>query len=515
MRQHFVKRLRGLAFLLALALLLTACQARDGVLGEQETAATIPPAQNPYAAPTDTAQLTYPAAVNLYLPSRDGQRLLARQREVTLSRDSDNVRAILLSLFGSRPDENTEALGHQVTLQLSGTAPIECAGDVCTVNLSPSALALEYDELYTVALSIAATVSDQTPIRYVNLLVAEQALSFDVGGNLPAGSVSAHPGEDLPVLWEQLTARRTALGDSPALTPLTATATLYFPLKDGSGFMPETRNLTFAGQSAAQLASGLLSALSSGAQYVQNACDMPDLTALLSLPPQVTPLAEGGRQITLHFPQDLPAQLQAAGIDMSCFVASVTWTLSTFIPSVGAVRIYTGSTLMTALSSPAFGNLAFEDGQIRRRQFRDGLRDQTSVLMSNGSRLVRVRRDVAAANVRNPLTLLQLMMVGPGEAEVAQGIRPPLPAGLDTTDIVGIAVEDGTLLVNLSPRFASGIRGMDASAERLCCYALVDTLCEAVGVQRVRFYWYGEVLETLGGEIAWDGVFLLNRALIE
>ena len=136
-------------------------------------------------------------------------------------------------------------------------------------------------------------------------------------------------------------------------------------------------------------------------------------------------------------------------------------------------------------------------------------------LMSNGSRLVRVRRDVAAANVRNPLTLLHLMMVGPGEAEVAQGIRPPLPAGLDTTDIVGIAVEDGTLLVNLSPRFASGIRGMDASAERLCCYALVDTLCEAVGVQRVRFYWYGEVQETLGGEIAWDGVFLLNRALIE
>ena len=515
MRKQRIKSIRGLPLLLALTLLLTGCQPQNPMLAEQEPAATLPPAASPYAAPDGASSLAYQAVADLYLPSRDGQRLLARQRELTLNRDSDNIRAILLALFGCRADEDTNALGRQVALQLSGAAPIECSGDVCTVNLSSSALALEYDELYTVALAIAATLANQTPVHYVNLLVADQALSFDVGGNLPAGSVSAHPGEELPALWEQMTARRTALGDSPATTPLTSTATLYFPLRDGSGFMPETRNLTFAGQSAAQLASGLLSALSSGAQYVQNACAMPDLTAMLTLPPQVTPLTEGGRQITLHFPQDLEAQLQASGIDLSCFVASITWTLSTFIPSVGAVRIYTGSTLMTALSSPAFGQLAFEEGLIRRRQFREGLRDQTSVLMVRGDRLVRVRRDVSAASVRHAATLLKLMMLGPSEAEVAQSILPPLPAGLDETDFLGIAVEDGTLLVNLSPRFASGVRSMDASSERLCCYALVNTLCEAFGVQRIRFFWYGEVEETLGGAIAWDGAFLLNRALIE
>ena len=47
------------------------------------------------------------------------------------------------------------------------------------------------------------------------------------------GSLTAHPGENLPVLWEQMEAKRTPVGGDPSLTPLTSYMTLYFPLYSG------------------------------------------------------------------------------------------------------------------------------------------------------------------------------------------------------------------------------------------------------------------------------------------
>ena len=177
--------------------------------------------------------------------------------------------------------------------------------------------------------------------------------------------------------------------------------------------------------------------------------------------------------------------------------------------------MFTGSTLLTALNGQAFGNVIFEDGLVRRRQFRSGLRDTDTILLRHGGMLRTVRRSIQQGSADNPERLLAMMMTGPTASETDAGIQAVLPAGLDETDILGIGIDGDTLLVNLSPRFAAAVRELDPEAERLCCYAMVNTLAEAAGAAGVCFFWDGAQTRNLAGTVDWSGVFWLNRSLIE
>ena len=114
-----------------------------------------------------------------------------------------------------------------------------------------------------------------------------------------------------------------------------------------------------------------------------------------------------------------------------------------------------------------------------------------------------------------PKTLLTLMIEGATDEELRSGLSPALPGGMNSTDILGVGIADGVLLLNLSPRFEQSVRRMEAAAQRLCCYAMVDSLCEFLGVTRVRFYWNGEMKESLGTDFCWAGEFMLNHSITQ
>ena len=44
---------------------------------------------------------------------------------------------------------------------------------------------------------------------------------------------------------------------------------------------------------------------------------------------------------------------------------------------------------------------------------------------------------------------------------------------------------------------------------------MVDTLCELMGVTRVRFFWNGEAQDSLGTSFCWSGDFLLNHSVTD
>ena len=505
-----VRNQKIIALLLTLCFLLSGCSTMEE---RRAPAPTLPPIEDSYTAPVGDSAISRTVNVPLYLPSRDGQRLLARTTELSLQRGKDNSRTVVQALLDSRGDDRTTALGGQVNLQLYGRTPVETAGGVCTVNLSSSALELDFNQLYTVALALAATLEATCNVSYVNLLVADQPISLDVAGNLPCGTVASRAGEELPLLWEQIESRRATLGRNTSQAALTATATLYFPLLDGSGLIPETRNLTFPGQTPAQLTSTLLQALSVGAQYTEGVCAMPDINAMLEQAPQISDLAEGGRMVTLFFQQGMMDRLNLLGIDLTYFVASINCTLCTFVPQLSAIRVLEGSTLLTVLSSNELGVMTFENGVQRRRQFAPAIREFARVYMCRGSRLMSVQRSVAHGQALDPRVLMQLLMQGPTQAELANGYSAVLPEGLDQTDVLGISAVGDVLLLNLSPRFERQIRQSDMDEQRLC-YSMIVTLCEALGLHQLRFYFNGENVGNLGGAISWQGEFMLNRSLV-
>ena len=368
-------------------------------------APTLPPAEDRFDAPLGDEQLQYASTVPLLLPSLDGQRLLTEYVTLPLNHAVPSALAIVQALLDFPGGTQTSDIHYGAALSLFGPAPVEVSSGVCTVNLSASALQLSQENLYKACTAITASLCQLEDVHYVNFLVAGQAVSMDITGSLPLGSQTTHPGEELTVLWEQMTARRAPLGENPAYTPVTSAVTLYFPLADGSGIAAETRNLTFPGQSPDQLAAGLLNALSAGAQYLSGAAPIPQLSSLLSFPAQSRELENGGRQIIIHFSPMLDKLLAQANVDMPCFISALTCTLTTFIPSVSSVQMYIGETPLTSLYSAVHGNLIFQNGVIQRQQLAPYLMEQATLYFGAGERRRGLLRSLPYQHARNPRTV--------------------------------------------------------------------------------------------------------------
>lgn len=491
------KHLRVIAVLMLCALLTGCTAAPSSVPGL--SLPTIAPGPE---APMGDTGLQHEVITTLYLPSLDGQSLLTFFEPLLLSRDQHPAHSILRALMTHPGNSRVRSLGGTVALSLTGANPVEISGGVCTVNLSANALQLTPQELYTAALAITATLCELEDVHYVNLLIAGAPVAMDISGNLPLGTLTPHLAQELPVLWEQLTARRTPVGELPSRTPLTSTATLYFPLADGSGIAAEPSRITFPGQHPQQLVIALLDALSGGAELLSNAAELPDLNSLLIFVPEITALDSGGRRVTLHFTSDVHERLIAAGCDPAATFAAITTTLTTFVPALQQVCILVGDSALTSLYSPRLGSMLFPGALQTRTSFSHALMSQSTVYIpeSQGLRAWTIALPYLSAG--NPRALL-LTMSNLGA----------IPHGLTDADILGLAVQDGTLLVNLSSRYAQVIRSAEAD-QRLTAYAMVNTLCERLSLRRVRFYFGGAPVDALGSSLVWSGEFLYQPALI-
>ena len=496
-----MKMKRLTALLLLLSMILTSCT----IPQQADTATvTLPPVIDDVVAPIGDAALFYDEEVALYLPSRDGQRIVCDRQTVTLNRGRHPAEAVARALLAHPGNDVASPPGGSVALQLFPSDPIELSGDVCTVNLMPSALLLDPGDLYAVCLCLTTTLCELPDIRAVNVLVSGKAVALDAAGRLPLGALSPHAGAELSVLWSQMAARRAPVGVDPAIVPLTAAATLYYPLSNGEGVVPEVRTLSFAGQETSQLIRETLAALSVDPQRHPEAVALPDLLESVTL----SDLPTGGRMATLRF----DPSMADAGIDMASFAASVTCTLTTFVPSLVSVQLSLGDQPLTSLSSPVLGNRLFPGGVMQRTDFSDAVRARTTLYLPRGTQLVSVTRRLPDEEAYHPRTLLLTLFAGPTADEQADGLSALLPEGLGDADILGISVENGTLLINFSARTAERIResGQD---QHLMCRGLVSALCELMRVRRVRFFFGGDAAETLNGPIFWGGEFLYSETL--
>ncbi|MDD6050703.1 MAG: GerMN domain-containing protein [Clostridiales bacterium] len=494
------KQLRQLLCLMLGTLLLGGCAARPA----SSPGAALPSPEPGPEAPLGDAGLKREAIVPLHLPSLDGQTLLTFYETMALPLDRHPAESVVQALLAHEGNSRVDALGGHVTLALSGANPVELSGSVCTVNLSASALQLSSERLYTVALAITATLCEMEDIDHVNLLIAGTPLGMDVGGNLPLGTLTTPATQELPVLWKQFLARRAPVGELPAHTPLTATATLYFPLSNGRGILAEPRRLSFPGQHPQQQVATLLSALSAGADLLSGVADLPDLNELLLFLPEVTDLENGGRRVTLHFTADVKEQLLSAGCDPSATFAAITTTLTTFVPSLQQLCILVGNGALTSLYSEALGSMLFPGGLMSRADFSHALMRQSTVFVPAGHGVTPMLLSLPYRSAGNPRTLL-LSLASP---EVGA-----LPEGLTDADILGLSVEGDTLLLNLSTRYADVLRTSELP-QRTMAYSMVSTLCHATGTRRMRCYFGGEAVESLGSSLVWNGEFLFNPALI-
>ena len=70
------------------------------------------------------------------------------------------------------------------------------------------------------------------------------------------------------------------------------------------------------------------------------------------------------------------------------------------------------------------------------------------------------------------------------------------------------------MLLNLSGAFAASMTRFTAAQERAVVYAIVNTLTQGTGVERVAFFFEGEQREALSGGLEMRGEFLRNPGMV-
>lgn len=495
--------------------LLSGCTASIPIK-QNRPVVTLPPVANEYLAPTGDASDNITQTVQLFLPSPQGGQLSLVPERILVSPTRHPAEYALRRLFTYAGTTQAAPLVSGEPLALQPGSGVEISGGTATVNLSPSALALNSKDRYLAFRAIANTLTQWGDIRFVNVLVNGRQQGLNTAGNLPMGSLSRTQNEDLSAQWEAVN-RQLQEEDSP----FTGLATLYFPAAAGMGIIAEGRSINFSGHSLPQMSRSLLEALSAGTLSHPGLPRLPDLVTLLSNDPVIEEQpGSTGRVVHLQFHESANESLIAAGIPRSLLMASLTYTLTTYLPYTSGIKVTIGNEAINALVPAglyegANETILFENGLMQRNQFNHFLLDYCALYFAGETgNLQKTLRAIPQYQVSNPRYLMQQLMLGPKNTDSKTGLSQTLPEGIGDKDLLGITRQGDAIHLNLSGGFHTQSQGFDKQEELLMVYSMVNTCSELPGVLQTVFYINGSQEGTFCGQIDVVGSFLRNEGIL-
>lgn len=126
----------------------------------------------------------------------------------------------------------------------------------------------------------------------------------------------------------------------------------------------------------------------------------------------------------------------------------------------------------------------------------------------SGDRIVRETRNIHySSNTTLEKVVMEQLIEGPRNAQ----LNPILPEGVTVLDIT---VEDRVCTLNLSKEFLD-VRSDETLTPEAAIYAIVDTLCDVLRVERVQFQVEGQSNVLYKKKLSLDGPFHRNSDLIE
>jgi spore germination protein GerM len=477
---------------------------------------TLPPPAEQLEAPQGDAGSSFAETVLLSLPSTQSGQLQMYPERILLSHTRHPADFALRKLFSYLGTTQANPLSETIPLSLIPGSSVEISGDTATVNLSAGALALDNKVRYLVSRSITNTLTQWGDIRFVNVLINGRQQGIDTAATIPLGSLTKTENDDINALWEAVNRQPAANGGN-----FSSTVTLYFPATAGRGILAEARLVNLQSGSFPEMVKAILQALSMGSSSVPNIPQMPDLVTLLSQDPVIEERADAsGRVVNLRFYESANEALIAAGIPRSVLMASLTYTLTTFLPYTAGVRVTIGDEEILAivpagLFEGAGQEILFNQGIMQRSQFSRFLLDHCSLYFANSAgTLSLTRRPIPFYEAYNPRFLMNQLITGPLNTDSASGLYPVLPSSLRDADLLGITRQGDIVLVNFSDSLLTQTAAFDEKEELLMVYAMVNTLTAQRGMNKVSFFIEGEQAGTFSGHIDVAGIFLRNEGII-
>lgn len=437
--------------------------------------------------------------VPLYFVSEDRQ-LISFKRAITVEPGQSLIEQALLALL--RADDTVGAFSPfpDETKLLS----VERSGNAVSVDLSIEARDVESDQqLMQMREAVAATILGLDGVEYVNVLIAgrEEGLL-----SLPAGAAD-RVSDDLSAAWTRLSTEAELVSTEAASAE--RNVILYYPALEGGYLAPVAGSVRITGD---DFISPVIEALMSAPQSGCLISPLPADARALSAEPEIVETQTGRRMVKLTFDSSLIAMLEREGLSQWQLYASLTYTLTGFVPGVDGLIVMLGDGQLTRTERNG-ATITFTGGEMTKDSYPDAVCRLAAVYMgAQQGGLMRVERAMDPISAVSPRALLNELFKGPAAWE--EGAARVLPDGMTIDDVLGVRISGGEAVVNLSSNFYRCCQSLTPQQEQNLIYAMVNTLTELSTVSSVRFQVEGESVDHLVSAIYLRGPLLRNPGIV-
>lgn len=500
-----MKRLGIFVIFLLCALLLSGCVplAINMQRADEQISLPAPGAPAVEAAQGDVL-ITSNRAATLYVVS-DDQQLAAVERVISFDAGESPITRIVRTLL------NMEAPVGAMLPFPDGTRllNVEYSEGTAVIELSIEARNISSEQQFLWMRSvIAASLLELQEVEHVNVLIAGRNEGIL---NLPAGAISVVQ-KDLSSAWARLSAERDLLlADESGSAAIDRTAILYYPTRDGKYISPAARTVRISDE---DMITPLIQALMSPAANLSECLrsPFPQDSQVLNTPPEILYTEDGEKLVRLSFDANLMAMLEREGLSAWQLCASLTHTITGFVPDVDGLIITLGDGLLTRTERGS-ETVHFIDGRMDRQSYPDAVCSLCAVYMGSADGgLIRVMRPQLLPSAQLPRAHLRLLFDGPMSWE--NGALRVMPDGASADDILGVRISGSEAVVNFSSNFYRCCQALTPQQERALIYAVVNTLTEQPNVTAVRFQVEGEPVDYLVNSIFLRNVLMRNVGII-
>ena len=497
-----LNRKKPLALLAAMALLLAACAGPEGASQDGASVSLPSPPQGVERQILGDTTATQPREITLYRASDGTMELTTVTRSIRAGADRSILRSALEELLAALPGGGSLLLGGaQATLE-----DVEFGSGLATVRLSIDASVNRSDQDYLLlCASISNTLLGIDGVEAVNILTGNRTNPI---ASLPMGAVTEQI-TNVPAIYAQIQSESERFL-SEGSAALQRTACLYFPAAGGQYLLPEVRNLVFTDENYAQV---LIQALCEGPQLRD--CCFPAVPAnleLLSGAPELSIAADGERVLELRLSSVLINYLALTGVVPWQLYGSLVLTLTSFQPELDAVRVSIDGGYVTECGLGTH-IATFADGRMRREDFSSCIGSGAYLYFTDDrGGLVRAECAISQASAVAAGSILSAMINLHGS--YMPDLNSAFPDGIGAEDVLGVAIEGRTAIVNLSGNFYSQCQSLNERQERALVYAMVNALAELDSIGAVRFLVEGRQVESLVGGIYLRTALMPNPGIV-
>ncbi len=418
----------------------------------------------------------------LYFFNESQTRLTAETREISVPPDGRKEAYVVQALIDG-PETELLPVANGFALDY-----IEVMPDLINVYLGLEGRKSD-DEIFNAKAAIAATLSDFTGKKNINILINGMQTAYM---GMPTGVFKKLGGD----LYEE----RTVLqGRSETENP-DMEAALYFLDASEKYLLPETRRLVFKKKDYILT---LVEQLIRGPEDTFN--HKPVLDSTIKLLGYEIVEDEQGRKIAwLHFDKDPWAFTETFQDGRRLAVAALTYTITSFLPDIYGVKVVVGT-------------MQSGSGVYTADHYRDLIGSSITIYLpgnNTSSLLVGTPRVIEQSVAYYPRTVLKELMRGPVESE--DGVYPAMPDGISIGNVKNVYVANDILVIDFDNSVAETMDGVSEDKEFVMLYSIVDTMTSIEGIKRVQFLLDGERIDYLGeGNICLIDPLIKNPGIIK